>query len=107
MPRLPFTISLRRGYDTPIHSASSDCEMPRGLMNSSRSISPGRVGGRLEGMRMNLSSVIVDDLDVGRSIVRPSKADAILVVDANAVLAGTIALQALEAVVRGNPQILK
>src|SRR5215203_2485148 len=40
-----------RGYDAPIHSASSACVMPSGSRNSSRSIVPGCVGGRLVGMR--------------------------------------------------------
>ena len=47
--RLPRMISLRRGNDTPERTAKADCEMPSGSGNSSRSISPGCVGGRRVG----------------------------------------------------------
>jgi hypothetical protein len=51
IPRLPFTISFSRTYETPIRSANSACVMPSGLMNSSSSISPGGVGGCSAGIR--------------------------------------------------------
>ncbi len=43
--RLPRMISFKRGNDTPRRTAKDDCDRPKGLRNSSRSISPGCVGG--------------------------------------------------------------
>jgi hypothetical protein len=49
--------------------------------------------------------VVVHDLDVFRSSGRPSEADAPLVVDADAVRIGSVALELLEAVTWRNPEI--
>src|SRR4051794_17802072 len=63
-----------------------------GSMNSSSRISPG-VG-------LEISSVVVDDLDMIRTSWCPFEANAPLLVDANAVLAGAVAFQGFEPVVR-------
>jgi len=56
--------------------------------------------------RHSHSSVIVDNLDIVRVSVLPSKADAPLVVDANAVLTLSVAAQGFEPVARGGAQVL-
>ena len=50
--------------------------------------------------------MIVDQLDLVRIAAPPFEAQAPLVVDANAPLAGPIAAQLLEAVARWNPEVL-
>src|ERR1700684_4498102 len=52
-------------------------------------------------------SVIVDDLDTLGSSVRPTEADKPLLIDANAVGAGPIALELLEPVSLRHPQIVE
>ena len=56
---------------------------PRGKRNSSRSISPGCIGGKLATISTMISgsSMIVDDLDLMRPVDPPNKTDAILIVD--------------------------
>jgi hypothetical protein len=49
--------------------------------------------------------MVIDDFDVLGAAVRPSEADAPLVVDANAVLALPVSPQGLQPVPRRNPQI--
>jgi len=90
--RRPRTISFKRGNDTPSLTAKSDCVTPRGFRNSSRSISPGCVGGRCVGSLMSavrglgLSAlVVVRDFDVVGIVTLPSETHSILVVDPNAV----------------------
>jgi hypothetical protein len=51
--------------------------------------------------------VVVDDLDVIRVPVLPAKADAPLIVDANAVLARAVAFELFESVARRNTQVLE
>ncbi len=70
--RFPFTISFKRGYETPSRRANSACVNPRGTTNSSNSISPGCVGGRLRGSRRPLRPlVVVCNLDfVGIDVLR-------------------------------------
>jgi hypothetical protein len=51
--------------------------------------------------------VIVGDFDVFGSGIRPSEADSVLVIDAHAVLPGSIALQLLELVPRRAPEVLE
>src|SRR5690606_10442288 len=79
--------------------------------NSSRSISPGDVGGRSVGSRraggggLECPLVIVRDLDlVGMAVVLPPEADAVLVGDADAVLPGPVAAESLEPVSWRNAQ---
>lgn len=49
--------------------------------------------------------MVVDDLDVRRAGRGPAKADAVLIVDADAVLAGAIPLQVLQAIPRRHAQV--
>ena len=93
--RRPLMTSLRRGKDTPRRSAKAVWVIPRGSMNSARSISPGCVGGRSVGSRR---SVVIDDFDfVGISIL-PSKTNSVLFVDSYAVLPRSIAPKSLETI---------
>src|ERR1019366_3298358 len=63
IPRRSFTISPTRVAGTPIAMASAFALRPIGTRNSSRSISPGWIGGSrcLYVLRMDL--VVVDNLD--------------------------------------------
>src|SRR5271165_2450522 len=97
MARLPRTISLMRRGGTPMARASPFCVRPMGSMNSSNRISPG-VG-------LGISLVVVDDFDMIWTSWCPYEADAPLLVDADAVLAGAIALQGLEPVVRWHREV--
>src|SRR5437870_1958893 len=106
MARLPFTISLIRFGGTSRSRASALMLTPSGLMNSSRRISPGGIGSRCF-LAIAISSVIVDNLDVVRVSVLPAKADAPLVVDANAVLTLSAAAQRLEPIAGRDGQVLK
>ena len=100
-PRLPRIISFKRGKEIPRRTAKADWLIPSGLRNSSSSISPGCVGGRLAGSRRATRScddlprrgrplVVVCDLNLVGILILPAKAHAILLVNANAVLANTI-----------------
>ncbi len=51
--------------------------------------------------------VIVDDLDIEGVTIAPDKTDPPLVVDANTVLARTIARQTFQAIARRNAQIVQ
>jgi hypothetical protein len=118
--RLPRMTSFKRGYDTPSRCANSVCVMPRGLINSSSSISPGSVGGRSRGSRRVTNSpepagcpipwrflMIIRDFDrVGTSRF-PSKAYSILLVDPDAVLPRTVTSQSFKAISRGNGKFRK
>ncbi len=53
------------------------------------------------------SLVIIYDFDVFRESIGPMKADAPLIIDANAVLTGTTAFERLKVIAGWNPQILK
>lgn len=48
--------------------------------------------------------MVIDNFDVHRALRRPDKANSKLIVDANAVLALTIARQRFQSIARGNPQ---
>lgn len=103
--RFPRVISLRRGNDTPNRTAKADCEMLSGLRNSSRSISPGCVGGWCVGSlrttsrgARRLGLVVVRNLDLVRIATLPTKAHSILLVDPDAVLTGAFAREALQTV---------
>ena len=52
-----------------------------------------------------MASVVVDDLDVVRIAIAPTKADAPLIVDTDAVLAGPVALELLQAITRRHSQV--
>ena len=112
---MPRTISLSRGEEMPSRMANADWLMPSGFKNSSRSISPGCVGARSVGKRRvtrlvgrralpGRRLVVVRDFDVVRIAIVPAKADAILLVDADAVLTRAIAAEPLEPVARGDGQ---
>src|SRR3546814_11292889 len=72
--------------------------MPIGSMKSCSRISPGWMGGSR--LAMEVSSVVVDDLDIGGLRALPAKTHAELVVDANAVLTLSGAAQCFKAVAR-------
>src|SRR5271166_4561706 len=100
-PRLPCTISLIRRGETSIVLAIRYCEMPSGSRNSVFRISPGWVGAKsVIGFSF---LVVVDQFDVAGAAGTPGEADAPLVVDADAVLAGAAAGQFLESVARRHP----
>src|ERR1700739_2455994 len=88
IPRLPCTISLMRRGGTSIALAIRYCEIPIGSRNSVIRISPGWVGAKsVIGFSF---LVIVDYRDVPGAASTPGEADAPLVVDADAVLAGAV-----------------
>src|ERR1700738_1717410 len=103
MLRLPRTISFNRLSEIPSLRAASICPTPSGLRYSSRRSAPGGIAGPSQ-----LGSlVIVFDADfVGMSVL-PSKRDAILLVHANTVTAGLIALQQLKTVAGRNDEIIE
>lgn len=51
--------------------------------------------------------MVVDDLNVLSAAIRPGKADAVLIVDANAVLTASVAGQRLQPVSRERRQVAK
>src|SRR5690606_21376357 len=79
--------------------------MPMGSMKSCSRTSPGWIGGSR--LAMGVSSVIVDDLDVGGFHALPAKAHAELVVDADAVLALAVAAQCFKAIARRDAQVVQ
>src|SRR5665648_862578 len=89
---------------TPTSLARRYCERPIGRRNSSRSSSPGVTG---LSFCMVILLVIVHDLDVFGTGCRPAEADAVLVVDADAVLAGAGALERLEPVAGRDAQVVE
>src|SRR5271163_68117 len=111
MPRLPCTISLIRRGGTSIVLAIRYCEIASGSRNSVLRISPGWVGAK---SAIGLSFlvvvdeflVVVDEFDVAGAAATPCEADAPLVVDANAVLAGAGAGQLLQSVARRHPEVV-
>ena len=56
---------------------------------------------------MYLSSVVIHYLYVFNACCCPAKADAPLIIDADAVLAEAVALQRFEAISRRHPQIIQ
>ncbi len=56
---------------------------------------------------MYLSSVVIHYLYVFSACFRPAKADAPLIIDANAVLSEAIALQSFKAIAGRHPQIIQ
>src|SRR3546814_9421923 len=79
--------------------------MPIGSMKSCSRISPGWMGGSR--LAMEVSSVVVDDLDIGGLRALPAKTHAELVVDANAVLTIAVAAQCFKAVARRDKQVVE
>ena len=81
-------MALMRIGGTPIVLASRYRLMPSSSMNSAR-CSPGWMGSGV--FIVLLFSVVIDDIDLHRALVGPDKADAPLVVYADAVLSGSVA----------------
>src|SRR3546814_8817665 len=79
--------------------------MPIGSMKSCSRISPGWMGGSR--LAMEVSSVVVDDLDIGGLRALPAKTHAELVVDAHAVLPLAVAPQCSQAVARRDTQVVE
>jgi len=117
-PRLPLTISFRRGNETPSLTAKSDWVIPIGFKNSSSNISPGWVGTRFLGSLVvivlpararkpgrPLDLVVVDNLDFICSPILPAETDTILLVDSDAHLTFPVVLQFLQHVPRRNSKI--
>jgi hypothetical protein len=77
--------------------------MPIGTRNSSRNSSPGVTGLS----RPAVPLVVVDDLDILCSCVRPAKAQAKLVVHSDAVLTGPISLERFEPVAGRHSKVFK
>ena len=116
--RLPRMIPFRRGKDTPSRTANFDWLMPSGFKNSSRSISPGCVGGLFRGNRRAtkprddscervapLLLMIVRDLDFVGISTLPAKAHSILLVDADTMLRAPAAFQSFKAVTGRDRQV--
>jgi len=78
--RRPLMISLRRGYETPRRRASSACVSSRGLTNSSKSISPGWVGGRFRGSRRATGQIDCGQHFLAARDAEPSKMSSVPVV---------------------------
>ena len=86
-------IALMRIGGTPIGLTRRYWDMPSSCMNSSR-CSPGWIGS--DAFIALPLSVVVDDFDFHRTSVGPDETHPPLVVDANAVLTGTVAAQRFE-----------
>src|SRR5579863_7943653 len=79
---------------------------PSGAMKSARRISPGCTGASLRFRpAIGSSSVIVGQFNVVGVPVFPSKADAVLIVHADAVLPHPVTLQSFKAIAGRSPQI--
>src|SRR5699024_8343462 len=99
IPRLPCTISLIRRGGTSIEAASLCWVIPKPSIKSSMRTSPGWIGAIL--------SVVGNDLHLLRSGVVPHKADAPLVVDPDAVLSYSIALERLEPIAGWDAEVFE
>ena len=51
--------------------------------------------------------MIINDLNIGRASRRPAKADTQLVIDADAVLAGSVAMQQFQPIARWHAKVLQ
>jgi hypothetical protein len=51
--------------------------------------------------------MIINDFDTFRDPIRPAKADSPLIIDANAVLTGTITRECFKVIAGWNPQVIK
>src|SRR5674476_124464 len=109
MARLPRTISLMRVWARPVAWARRYCVMPSGSRNSVSRISPGVIGSCAFSVVVMvwLLSVVVGDLNLVCAAVGPDEADAVLIVDADRVLAGTVADELFQAVAGWHPQAVQ
>src|SRR5699024_3006764 len=80
--------------------ANAVLDRPSGTMNSSRSISPGWMGRSFRAMTN--ASVVIDDFNIEGITIMPAETNAKLIVDANAVLASTVAFERLQPMARRN-----
>src|SRR5271157_3328414 len=92
MALLPLTMALIRFMGTQSARPSSFRLTPVSS-SSSRSNSPGWMGGSFLRCAMVLLSVVIHDLDVVRIAVTPGEADPPAVIDPNAVLADPVPFQ--------------
>src|SRR6266566_5274300 len=99
-PRFWRIISFSRGKETPRRIAKADCDIPNGLRNSSKSISPGCTGGIAVGKRRRTSGrtpaerlVVVRDFDFVGIASLPAETDPVLFIDADTVLTSPISLK--------------
>src|SRR5262249_47569931 len=81
------------------------CDSSSGLRKSSLKTSPGWLGGKSGIVRLSL--MIVDDLDIIRMSIAPTKTDAPLVVYSDAVLSFSLTDQAFQPVSRRSPEIVE
>jgi hypothetical protein len=107
-------ISFKRGKEIPSRTAKADWLIPSGLRNSSRSISPGCVGGRRVGSRRRTMAglggarralVVVRDLDFVCIARLPTEAHAIAIVDPDAVVPRAIPAEPFQPVARRDQKI--
>ena len=105
IPRRPRTTSFRRFRGMSMRRAASTCVRFAGRRNSSSSISPGGVGGRSRSSTDRGPSVVVLASDrIGATSLEP-ECDPIPLVNPQAVAPGPVALQRLQTIARGQPQI--
>jgi len=102
--RSPLTIAPMRVAGTRNAIASAFTDMPSGARNSAPSTSPGWVVTRLG---VATPRVVVDDFDIGRTLLGPGEADPPLIVDADRVLSATVAGKGFEPVRGGCPQVIE
>src|SRR6516162_11326663 len=102
--RSPLTIAPMRVAGTRNAMASAFTDRPSGRRNSSLSTSPGCVVTRL-GVAIPL--VVIDDFDIGRTLLGPNEADAPLVIDADRVLTPAISRPRFQPVRRGSAQVVE
>jgi hypothetical protein len=95
-----FVYPTRRNSDADSQAVLGHTQWPEELFvqNLTR-VDRGHRGGH------HSSSVMVDDLDIGRSSGCPDKADSPLLVDPDAVPTDTVRLQILQSIPRWNPKV--
>src|SRR5215471_18996033 len=86
--------------------ASAFTDMSSGRRNSSRMISPGWVVTRF-GAAILADLVVVDDFDMGWTLLGPGETDPPLIVDADRMLTFTVACERFEPVARRGAQVIK
>src|SRR6266571_1596741 len=102
MARCRRTIWLTRIGVTPMALASAYWLRPSGAIKSWSKISPGCTGGSF---LVFISSVVVHNFNVVGAAFVPAEANPPLIIDADAVLPGTVPLEGFQAVARRQPQV--
>src|SRR6266849_6958274 len=107
--RSPFTMAPIRVAGTRKAIASALTDMPSGLRNSSLITSPGWVVTRsgVAAPPAALRLVVVDDFDIGRTLLGPCETDAPLIVDADRMLPAPVSRERFEPVRRRRAQIVE